>query len=39
MFRKVMVFGLFEMIRKIKNSEDSILGSGFGLRVESGLAA
>ena len=38
MFRKVIVFGLFEMIRKKKKSEDRVLGSRFGLRVGSGIA-
>ena len=37
MFRKVIVFGLFEMIQK-KNSEDRILGSGFDLQVGSNAA-
>ena len=36
MFRKVIVFGLFEMIQKKKKSEDRVPGSGFGLRVGSG---
>ena len=31
MFGKVIVFGLFKMIKK-ENSEDSVPGSGFGLR-------
>ena len=36
MFGKVIVFGLFEMIKKKKmKSEDRVLGSGFGLRVGS----
>ena len=38
MFRKVIVFGLFEMLQK-KKSEDRVLGSGFGLQVGSGTAA
>ena len=38
MFGKVIVFGLFEMIKK-KKSEDLVLGFGFGLWVESGTAA
>ena len=37
MFRKVIVFGLFEMIKKKKN-EDHVPWSGFGLRVGSGIA-
>ena len=40
MFGKVIVFGLFEMIKKnIKKSEDCVLGSEFGLRVGSGATA
>ena len=38
MFRKVIVFGLFEMIKK-KKSEDYFLGSEFGLWVGSGTTA
>ena len=38
MFGKVIVFGLFEMIKKKKKSEDRVPGSGFGLQVESGTA-
>ena len=37
MFRKVIVFGLFEMLQK--KSEDRVLGSGFGLQVGSGTTA
>ena len=37
MFRKVIAFGLFEMIQK--QSEDPVPRSGFGLLVESGTAA
>ena len=36
MFGKVIVFGLFEMIKK--KSEDRVLGSGFGLQVGYGCA-
>ena len=41
MFGKVIVFGLFEMIKKKvkKKSEDRVPGSGFGLWVGSGMAA
>ena len=42
MFRKVIVFGLFKMIKKKKKekkSEDRVPGSGFGLWVGSGTAA
>ena len=40
MFEKVIVFGLFEMIKKKKRkSEDRVLGFGFGLRVGSGTTA
>ena len=38
MFRKVIVFGLFEMIQKKKKSEDYVLGFGFGLWVGLGTA-
>ena len=37
MFRKVIVFGLFEMIKK--KSEDRVPGSRFSLQVKSGTAA
>ena len=37
MFRKVIVFGLFEMIKK--KSEDRVPGSGFGLQVGLGKSA
>ena len=33
MFGKVIVFGLFEMIKKKKKSEDRVPRSGFDLRV------
>ena len=36
MFRKVIVFGLFEMIKKKRNR---VLGFWFGLRVGLGTAA
>ena len=40
MFGKVIVLGLFEMIKKKKkNSEDRIPGSRFGLRVGSSTVA
>ena len=41
MFGKVIVFGLFEMIKKKKQkkSEDRVLGSGFGFQVGSGTRA
>ena len=41
MFGKIIVFRLFEMIkkRKKKKSEDRIPGSGFGLRVWLSTAA
>ena len=35
MFGKVIVFGLFEMIKK-KKSKDRVTRSRFGLRVRSG---
>ena len=38
MFGKVIVFGLFEMIKK-KKSENRVPGFGFGLRVGSGTTA
>ena len=38
MFGKVIVFGLFEMIKKKKTSEDCVPGSGFDLRVRSSKA-
>ena len=45
MFGKVIVFGLFEMIKKKrkkekkKKSEDRVLGFGFGLWVGSSTTA
>ena len=41
MFGKVIIFGLFKMIKrkKKKKSEDRIPGFGFGLRVGSGTIA
>ena len=42
MFGKVIIFGLFKMIKRKKEkkrSEDSIPGFGFGLRVGSGTTA
>ena len=36
MFRKVIVFGLFEIIQKKKKSEHRVPRFGFGLRVRSG---
>ena len=39
MFGKVIVFGLFEMIKKKMKSEDCVPGSGFVLQVGSGTTA
>ena len=39
MFRKVILFGLFEMIQKKKKSSDHVLKSKFGLRVRSSTTA